>query len=85
MRGPFATLAVNSRFRHNIRIIWVSAANGDRLGFEVYVSVATSGVGAGIDDNRIAVVGIVNCGLDCIEIGCAIVIDGDYSRLRDRA
>jgi hypothetical protein len=44
-------------------------------------SVPGSGVSAGLDFDCVAVVGVVDSGLDVTEIGGRIVIDGDCPRL----
>jgi hypothetical protein len=56
----------------------VFAAHCNELAPEIDVPIAGAGICAGINHNGIAVVGIVYCCLDVIEIGWGIVIDGDY-------
>jgi hypothetical protein len=49
------------------------------LALEIDVAVAVTGIGAGSDKHGIPVVGVVDRGLDGVEAGWAIVIDGDRS------
>jgi hypothetical protein len=73
-----AALAVDHACCDYIRVVRVSASNGDGLAEEVNIAVALAGVCSGKDNHYVAVVGIVDCGLDIVEIRKPIVINGDH-------
>jgi len=80
---PFPTLGVGSLSVYycgsdDAGIIWVDASDGYGFTLEVDITASQPDISAGLDFDCIAIVCIVNSGLDVVEIGWrAIVIDGD--------
>ncbi len=77
----FRAIAVNYRSSNYIRVIWVNTVDGNCFAEEVDIPVTVAGVYSGLDFNDVTVVGIIDSGLNVVEIRRVIVIDGDYSRL----
>jgi hypothetical protein len=71
--------AEDERSGDDVGVVGLSRADGDSLAFEVDVSISGPGVCSGLDFDGVAVVGIIDCGLDVAEIGGVIVVNGDYS------
>jgi hypothetical protein len=69
-------VTVNYSCGHDRWIVGVGAADGDGLAEEVNVAVAVAGVSAWLDYYGVAFVGVVYCGLDVVEIGGAVVVNG---------
>ena len=71
-------LAANDSRSNDNRIICINAPDSDGLAEKVDVPVAIAGVCSGLDFDNIAVIGIVDCRLDVVEICGVIVINSDY-------
>jgi hypothetical protein len=54
----------------------VFAADSDSFSEEIDIAVAIARIGTGTDEHSIAVIGIVYCGLDVVEIGGTVVVNG---------
>jgi hypothetical protein len=74
-------IAVNYRCSHYGGVLRKKALDGDGLAQEIYIPVTSTGIYAGEDIDKVAIVGIINCSLNVIEIGRAIVVDDEYLRL----
>jgi hypothetical protein len=72
----FCGITVDYSHRHNVRIIWISAADGDSFAEEINVTVTWTGVSSQPDLDNIAMAGGVKCDLDVVEIGWAVVVNG---------
>jgi hypothetical protein len=77
----FCAITVNDCGGNYVGVIWVSAADGDGFAKKVNIPIAIAGICAVSNKNRIAIIGIINSGLNVIEIRGFIVIYGDYFRL----
>jgi hypothetical protein len=75
-------LAVDNRRRHDVWVVGVCAAHGEAFALEGDVAIAIAGVGAIGDNYFVTVIGIVNRGLNIVEICRTVVVDSDSSRLR---
>jgi hypothetical protein len=74
VRFGLCPVAVNDRCSDDVGVIRVSAADSDSIAFEVYITIASASICARSNFNDIAIVGVVDCGLDVAEICWAIVI-----------
>jgi hypothetical protein len=85
MSVRIAAIAVNDRGGDDVGVVWVNASDCDGLAEEVDVSISGASVRAGLDFDNIAVIRIVNCRLNVIEIRRPIVIDIDDVSHSNRA
>jgi hypothetical protein len=58
-------------------VVWVGAPNCDCLTQKVDVAVAVASVSAWLNNDSVAVVGVVYCRLNVVEICRAVIINGD--------
>ena len=77
----YSGIAVNYRCRNYIWVVWICVADGYCFSEEVYVTITWTGIGSGLNFDDIAVDSMIDGGLDIVEIGRAIVVDGDNSSL----
>jgi len=71
-------VAVNNCCGDYVGVFRSDALDGDIFALETNLDVSRAGVCSGKDKDIIAIGGIVDCGLDVIEIVGPIVIDDDY-------
>jgi hypothetical protein len=76
----FRSVAVDDSPGDNAWVVWVYAANSDGLAEKVNVTVAGAGICTGQDNYYVAIVGIINRGLDIVKIRRAVIVDGDCPR-----
>lgn len=72
------TIAVDDSCSDYVRVVRGNTSDRDGFAEEVNIVVAFAGICAGEDDDNIAIIGIVDCCLDIVEIRRAVIIDGDY-------
>jgi hypothetical protein len=75
----FRSVTVDDSRGDDACIVWVSASDSDGFAKKLNIAVAGARICAGQDNYYIAVVGIVDCGLDIVKIRRPIIINGNYS------
>jgi hypothetical protein len=74
-------VAVNYRCSDKARVLGKKALDSDGLAQKIDVPVAGPCICAGEDIDKVAIVGFVNCRLNVVEIGHAVIVDDEYLRL----
>lgn len=77
----FCAVAINDCSCNDIGVVGVDTANSNSFAEKIYVSVSITGISADFDLYDIIVVGIVDCRLNIVKIGRAVVIDGYRARV----
>jgi hypothetical protein len=80
MRVGLGTVAVNYCCSDYAGELGGDALDGDGFAEEINIAVSGAGVCSGEDVYNVAIGGIVDCGLDVIEIVGPIVVNDDYRR-----
>jgi galactitol-specific phosphotransferase system IIB component len=78
------TETIDNRSANHRRVVRVRSADGNGLSQKVDIAVSHANVRTGLDFNGIAVICIVDSGLDSEEIRRAVIVNSNYSGLRDR-